>query len=166
MKKKSKFVEALTAVLHVGLGYLKAQLIFFGINFGVMTICFIIFGLPVPPLIALGISVMDILPIVGSGIVFLPWIIVCLIIGNTTLGIQLAVLYIGLIVLRQVLEPFILGKHIGVRPIITFAAGVLGLLIFGAPGLIVGPVIAAIFNAVYRVYTKNTAGMEEDIRKP
>lgn len=168
MNHRSKLLEALKAVLHVGLGYLKAQLIFFGINFLVMTVCFFIFDVPVPPLIALGICILDILPVVGSGIAFVPWLIVCFILGNTTLGIQLAVLYISLIVLRQVLEPIILGKNIGVRPIITFAASIVGLLVFGAAGLIVGPLIAAVLNAIYRVYTKNTAGSEEDIhiRRP
>lgn len=152
-----KLRESLAAVLNVGLGYLKAMLIFFGINFVVMTVCFYLFDVPLPPLIALGICILDILPLIGSGAVFIPWTVVCFIRGNTTLGIQLAALFIGLVVLRQLLEPFIVGKNIGVRPLVTFAASVLGLVLCGPVGLIVGPIIAAVLNAVYRVHAKNDA---------
>lgn len=157
MNNRFKLRESLAAVLNVGLGYLKAMLVFFGINFVIMAVCFFIFDVPVPPLIALGICLLDILPVIGSGIVFIPWTIICLIGGNTTLGIQLAMLFIGLIVLRQLLEPFIVGRNIGVRPLVTFLASILGLFIFGALGLVIGPVVAAVLNAVYRVHTRNDA---------
>lgn len=149
-----KLRESLSAVLNVGLGYLKAMLIFFCINFVVMTVCFFIFKLPVPPLIALGISILDILPVIGSGVVFVPWTIICFIAGNTTLGIQLACLFIGLMVLRQILEPFIVGRNIGVRPLVTFVASMLGLVLAGPVGMIVGPIVAAGLNAVYRVHAR------------
>lgn len=152
-----KLRESLAAIFNVGLGYLRAMAIFFGINFVVMTVCFFFFGVALPPLVALGICILDVLPIVGSGVVFIPWIIICVIAGNTTLAIQLGALFIGLIVLRQILEPFIVGKNIGVRPLVTFAASVLGMVVLGPVGLIVGPVVAAVLNAVYRVHTKADA---------
>ena len=157
MNGKIKWRESLAAILRVGIGYLRAMLIFFCINLVVMTICFFAFNVPLPPLVAFGISVLDILPVIGSGIVFVPWAVICWVTGNTVLGIQLALLYIGLVVLRQVLEPFVVGKHIGVRPLVTLVSSILGLFAFGAAGFIIGPVIAAVFNAVYRVHAKDEA---------
>ena len=165
MNGRFKLKESLAAILNVGLGYLKSMLIFFGINFVVMTVCFYIFGVAVPPLIALGICLLDILPVIGSGVVFVPWTIVCFIGGHTTLGIQLAVLYIGLIVVRQVLEPFIVWRNIGVRPLVTFVARILGLFVLGPIGVIVGPVIAAVLHAVYRVHMRVEEQPKRNIRE-
>ena len=60
--------------------------------------------------------------------------------------------YIAMVVLRMVLDPIITGKSVGLSPWITLLASVGGLILFGGAGMILGPVIAAVANVLYRVF--------------
>ena len=62
--------------------------------------------------------------------------------------------YIAMVVLRMILDPIITGKSIGVSPWITLLASVGGLVLFGGAGMILGPVIAAVANVIFRVFFK------------
>ena len=151
MDNENKFTRFLSEMLHIGVGFVKAQLIFFAINIVLISILLFIFDVKLAILIALGISLLDLLPIIGSGLVFLPWIIVSLILGNTTLALQLALLYIGLVILRQILEPIITGKQIGIRPLLALGAAILGVIVLGPLGIIIGPIIAAVVNVILKI---------------
>jgi sporulation integral membrane protein YtvI len=135
-------------------GYIKSQLILMIITFVVLSIGLIIIGMPWPIPIALVISILDIMPIVGSGIVMVPWSIINFIKGNADTGIQLAILYVILSISRQIIEPKIVGDQIGIRPLYTFAATILGSLVLGPIGVVVGPMIAVIISSIYRVKKK------------
>lgn len=150
-KKTSVLLQTIQAACAVLGGFLRAQLLMFLVNFVIITICLWIFGIPLPALIALGISLLDMLPVLGSGLAFVPWSAVCFFSGQSALGWKLAILYIALVVLRQILEPLITGKSIGLHPLISFAASIVGFFAFGAWGMIAGPLIAAILYSVYRL---------------
>ena len=165
-KQKHLFWESINTFFRVTGNYLKAQLIFFVINFTLFTIFLWIFGVPVPALIAFFIAVLDFLPVVGSGLVFVPWSAINFITGNATLGWQLALLYIGMVVLRLVLEPIIVGKKIGLHPLITFAVALGGMLLFGLPGLILGPIIAAALASIYRVRLRRAEQKKKEAEVP
>ena len=72
-----------------------------------------------PFLIALGIGFVDLLPILGSGTVMVPWGIVEIAIGNTVLGVSILCLLIFISLIRQLLEPKIVSNHLGVNPLYT-----------------------------------------------
>lgn len=131
-------------------GYLKAQLMLMGITFIILTTGLMILKVPYFILIAIAISIVDVLPILGSGVIIVPWSIISFILGNGYLGKGLAVIYIILIITRQILEPKIMGKEIGVRPLYTFLATILGSLILGPIGLILGPLIAVLVTSIIR----------------
>jgi predicted PurR-regulated permease PerM len=150
-QEENKFLRFLSEMLRVGVGFIKAQLIFFAINVVLISVFLMIFDVRFAVLIALGISLLDFLPVVGSGLAFLPWIIVCLIIGNNELALRLALLYIGLVVLRQILDPIITGKQIGIRPLLALAASILGVLLLGPVGIIVGPLVAAAVSVIWKL---------------
>ena len=135
-------------------GYFKSQLILMIITFITFSIGLSIIGASFPILIALGIAILDIIPVLGSGIVMIPWSIISFISGNTDKGIKLAILYVALTILRQIIEPKITGDQIGIKPLYTFAATVLGSLLFGPIGVIVGPIIAVLINSIYRAKKK------------
>lgn len=147
-EKQNGLLTFFDRLLRVGLGFLKAQLIFFVINLVLITLFLLLFGVQPAVLIAIGISLLDLLPVVGSGIVFLPWIIVNLILGEQGLALQLALLYIGLVILRQVLDPLITGKQVGLKPVVALLAAVAGVLVFGIAGAVIGPLIAAVVNII------------------
>lgn len=79
----------------------------------------------------------------------IPWSIVSFVSGNIDMGTKLVILYIALTILRQILEPKIMGAQIGVRPLYTLVATVLGSLLLGPVGVIAGPIIAVIINSIY-----------------
>lgn len=152
---KGRVVTALKELGGAALGFGKAQLILFGVNFVVITIGMIVTGLGWwSPLIALGISLLDLVPVIGSGIVFVPWAIIALIAKNPHMAICVGATYIAMVVLRMILDPIITGKSIGLSPWITLLASVGGLILLGAVGMILGPVIAAIANVIFRVFFK------------
>ncbi len=131
-------------------GYLKSQLILMGITFLILSVGLTIIGVKNVILISIGIAIVDVLPVLGSGIIIVPWSIISFILENSYLGKGLAIIYIILIITRQVLEPKIMGKEIGVRPLYTFLATILGSVILGPVGLIVGPLIAVVITSIIK----------------
>ena len=153
--KGARLLAALKELGHTALGFGKAQLILFGVNFVVITIGMIVAGLGWwSPLVAVGISLLDLLPVIGSGIVFVPWAIIALIAKNPHMAIVVGATYITMVVLRMILDPIITGKSVGLSPWITLLASVGGLILFGGAGMILGPVIAAVANVLFRVFFK------------
>ena len=98
--------------------------------------------------IAILIALFDILPVVGSGIVLLPWAIFTLFAGNLPTGIGLLVLYIVVIVVRQIMEPKIVGDRVGLHPLVTLLSMVLGTYLFGGIGLLGLPITVALLHAL------------------
>ncbi len=154
-KTQNKFISALKALGSTALGFGKAQVILFGVNFLVITIGMLVVGLGWwSPLIAVGVSLLDLLPVIGSGVVFVPWAIIALIAKNTHMAVAVGATYIAMVVLRMILDPIITGKSVGLPPLITLLASVGGLILFGGAGMILGPVIAAVANVLFRVFFK------------
>lgn len=153
--KDTRALAALKALGHTALGFGKAQLILFGVNFVVITIGMIVAGLGWwSPLIAVAVSLLDLLPVIGSGIVFVPWTIIALIAKNPHMAIAVGATYIAMVVLRMILDPIITGKSVGLSPWITLLASAGGLILFGGAGMILGPIIAAVANVLFRVFFK------------
>ncbi len=153
--KGTRALAALKELGHTALGFGKAQLILFGVNFAVITIGMIVAGLGWwSPLIAVAVSLLDLLPVIGSGIVFVPWAIIALIAKNPHMAIAVGATYIAMVVLRMILDPIITGKSVGLSPWITLLASAGGLILFGGAGMILGPIIAAVANVLFRVFFK------------
>lgn len=90
-------------------------------------------------IIAIAIAVFDILPVAGSGGVLIPWALISFVTGNTSQGIGLLVIYVVISVIRQYIEPKIVGESLGVNPLITLAGLYFGLKLFGFLGMFVVP---------------------------
>ncbi len=96
------------------------------------------YALPIAAIIA----VLDILPVIGTGGIVIPWAIVELVLQNYYLGIGLFILYFVVVVVRNIIEPRIVGRQIGLHPIITITAMYAGLKLFSVAGLLMGPLLA------------------------
>ncbi|MEA4869782.1 MAG: AI-2E family transporter [Christensenella sp.] len=165
--RREQIAATLKELGAAALGFGKAQAILFGVNFIVVTVGMIIVGLGWwSPLIAVGVSLLDLLPVIGSGIVFVPWAIIALIAKNPHMAIAVGATYIAMVVLRMVLDPIITGKSVGLSPWITLFASVGGLLLFGGAGMILGPVIAAVANVIFRVFFKKKASVRQASAAP
>lgn len=97
-------------------------------------------------LTALLISVFDILPIVGTGTVLIPWAIIRLLLGDYVTGIVLVVIYVLITVVRNIIEPKIVGDQVGLHPVVTLMAMVTGTSLFGVVGLFGFPVTLALLK--------------------
>lgn len=133
-------------------GWLKAQFIILCCMFLVMFIGFTILNVHYALLIALGIAVMDALPILGSGLVMIPWIGYQLFFGSLPMGIGLALIYLLLIFTRQSIEPRVVGGQFGLPPLWTMCAMYAGFRLFGFIGLFLGPLTLLLMYNVAKMY--------------
>ncbi|SFH75786.1 AI-2E family transporter [Pisciglobus halotolerans] len=106
---------------------------------------------------ALGIAIIDIIPVLGSGIIMLPWALVYLLMGQTSLAWQLGLLYIVLVIVRQIADPLITGREIGVRPIYTLLSTIICIVLFGPIGAVLGAIIAVIIKAIFDIKKQYTS---------
>lgn len=154
VKKIGKHVRELIEALG---SFLKAQVILILISFVEVLVglyLFRFFGLNVeyPFLMALLIGFVDALPILGSGTVMLPWALITAINGDLTLAIAITVLWIIISIVRQLLEPKIVSRKIGIHPIFTLIAMYTGLKLIGIIGLIIGPIVLIIFKNIFGTF--------------
>lgn len=107
---------------------------------------FTILKIPMAPLLALLVAIVDILPVLGTGTVLIPWGLVLLILGNTFLGVGILILYLVITVVRQTLEPKIIGSQVGLHPIVTLLCIYAGAQLIGVVGIFAFPVIATVIK--------------------
>lgn len=100
-------------------------------------------------IIAFVTCIVDIIPVLGTGTVLLPWAAYSFITGNVGLGIGLIVLYAVITVLRQVIEPKLVANQVGLPAIVTIAAMFIGARVFGAFGIILLPLTVVILKLMY-----------------
>jgi len=125
---------------------LRAYGILFLITFATVTVAFFCLKIDYPLWWALLTAGLDALPAIGIGIVLIPWGIGLLLTKRTLQGILMLLLYLGITLLRQALEPRILGKELGVPPLVSLASLYLGFKLFGGWGLLFSPVLAVLIT--------------------
>ncbi|MBT2643937.1 sporulation integral membrane protein YtvI [Bacillus sp. ISL-41] len=131
-------------------GFVRAQATLVSITTVIILIGLLILRIDYAITIALVTGIVDIIPYLGTGAVFVPWIIYEAIAGEMSTAIGLGILYVVVLVQRQIMEPKILSSSIGLDPLATLIALFVGFKTIGFLGLIVGPVILVIFNTLQR----------------
>jgi len=124
--------------------FIKAYALIISITFFELSIGFWILKVPNSFLFGSLVAVIDVLPILGTGAVLLPWSMIAFIVGNTKLGVGMLLLYIIVTVVRQTIEPKIVGQQIGLHPILTLILMYVGAQLMGVLGLLLLPIIATI----------------------
>ena len=89
--------------------------------------------------IAILIAIFDILPALGTGGVVIPWVIITLVRGDFLLAGKLFILYVFITVVRNIIEPKIVGQSIGVHPVVMLMSIFLGGVVLGPLGIIILP---------------------------
>ncbi|NLG88591.1 MAG: sporulation integral membrane protein YtvI [Clostridiaceae bacterium] len=140
--------EVLNKLFSALFGWLRAQLILMTVTFTELTVAFLIMRIENALLLALLIAVIDALPVFGVGTVLIPWGIIEIFAGNYQRGFSLLLIYIIVLVVRQLIEPKIVGEQIGIHPLLTLFAMYTGLQLMGVIGMIVGPVLMVITKSV------------------
>ena len=148
--KRSLLIEAqlfLVSTLHK---YAKSYLMIMSITFVELTIGFSILGIESAIVVAFLISIFDILPIAGTGGVMIPWMVFTFLEGNSSLGFGLLIIYLVVTVIRNIIEPKIIGDQVGLHPLLTLFAMYIGVQLFGVAGLFGFPITLAILNGLHR----------------
>ena len=122
------------------LGYFKAILILMGFTFIEMSVGLFILNVNYAFIMALIVGLAEAIPIMGTGVVMIPWILWQVFTGNMTLAFGLAILYVLGILIRQIMEPKIVGSQIGLHPLVTLLSMYVGLKFFGVLGMFIGPI--------------------------
>jgi sporulation integral membrane protein YtvI len=144
-KKAVSFLQSLKMKGQKSLGvFVRSYILVFLLTCTELSLGFAVLQLPYPVLLGVLIAVVDILPVLGTGLVLLPWALICIIIGNYFLGVGLLVLYIAITVIRNIVEPKLVGNQIGLHPLATLISMFVGLQLFGLLGLFLFPVTLSI----------------------
>lgn len=133
------------------IGFMRAQFTLISITTLIVLIGLVILNIEYAMTIALLIGIVDLLPYLGTGLVFVPWIIYLTFSGNIPLAIGISILYIIVLLQRQFMEPKILSTNIGVDPFLTLVALFVGFKLIGFLGLIAGPVVLVIIKSLHTV---------------
>ena len=143
---KTVFIDLKKALF----GFITAQFTLISITTITILIGLLILKVDYAITIALVTGLVDIIPYLGTGAVFVPWIIFEAFAGEMKLAIGLGVLYLVVLVQRQLMEPKILSSNIGIDPLATLISLFIGYKLIGFIGLILGPVVLVIINTLHR----------------
>ena len=145
--KVSKFIKEIKDYLFGTVFVcIKSYLIIMTITFVELSIGLTIIGIDNSIIIALLISIFDILPVLGTGGIMIPWSIISFIMGDIRLGILLALVYIIVTVIRNIIEPKIVGKQLGLHPLVTLVSMFIGVNIAGIVGLFGFPILLSLLT--------------------
>ena len=100
-------------------------------------------------LLAFLTAVLDILPVLGVGTVLIPFALFSFVTGNVFQGVGLLILYGLITVIRQIAEPHLVGKSLGLHPILMLVSFYAGWKLFGVAGVFLGPALALLIKAFF-----------------
>ena len=143
--------------------YIRSYTLLFFMTYVELSIGFQILGIPYAPIIGLMVAVFDILPVLGTGGILLPWTVVLLVMKNIPMGIGMFVLYLIITVIRNTMEPKLVGKQIGLHPLATMISLYVGLKVIGFWGMLIFPTSLAVLSSMKKEIGE--AGKIEEVCK-
>ncbi|MBS3976518.1 MAG: sporulation integral membrane protein YtvI [Syntrophomonadaceae bacterium] len=132
------------------IGFLRAQSILMFITIIQSIIGFYFLDVEYAFTLAVIVGIVDLLPVVGPGLVFLPWAMWLFLTGNMKLGFGLLILWLFVVVVRQILEPKLVGDSVGLHPLEALIAMFVGLKVFGIAGVLYGPILLVVLKATWQ----------------
>ena len=145
--------------MRAGAKYVRSYFLLFLMTFAIVIVGFMLLRVPYAMIFALAVSFFDLLPVIGVGTFLIPYIIFELVRGNTYLAVGLLILYAVQTVIRQFAEPKILGKNLGVHPLLTLVILYVGYALFGFVGLLLVPLFTVIAEILFA--EKNSSDVVE-----
>ncbi|WP_233414398.1 sporulation integral membrane protein YtvI [Thermaerobacillus caldiproteolyticus] len=139
-----------TQLSKAGIGFIKAQFLLSVITFLLALGGLLLLKVDYAVILSLLIVIVDILPILGTGSVLVPWGIISIANGNETLGIGLIILFVVITVIRRIIEPKIFSSNLGITPLAALVSVYLGFQLLGFIGLFLGPALVIIMEAMIK----------------
>lgn len=138
-KKQQLMIKIKSILIENVLKMLGGYILILFITFLELFFGFLILRVPYAGIVALIIAVFDILPVVGTGTILIPWFFIDLALGKTGEAIGLLILFVVITIVRNILEPKIIGERIGLFPLVTLISMYVGLRLFGIYGMLLLP---------------------------
>lgn len=152
--QENKFYKQVGQVMkklsNAGIGYLRAQAVIAFVVAGISIVGLLLIKNEFAFLLGMGIGVFDAFPILGSGLIFIPWSIVMIVQGKAYEAAILFTTYLVCQIIRQVLEPKLIGDRIGINSIYTLMSVYIGICLFSFAGFILGPVALIIITTIVK----------------
>lgn len=149
---RMEFALLTDRLINTGAAYCKTQLTIMAITTALCIVGMMLIKNPYYILAGVGIGLLDALPIFGTGTILLPWALICATQGKWTQAAVLAGLYAVCSIIREMLEPRLMGSRVGISAWETLIAMYVGLQLFGVLGFILGPIGLLIIEDIVQAY--------------
>lgn len=143
-------------------GYIRVQLLFALLTCLISWVFFQTVGFRYAFVIGFTAALLELIPQFGCGVLYIPWSLICFLVGQTRNGWLVLGLYLGYSLLRRVTEPALLGTNLGVSPLASLVGMFVGMRVGGIFGLILGPIVMVVL--VSAVHSHLFDGVITDIK--
>ena len=161
-RSRAVFLQVKEYVIGTLLVCVRSYIMIMSITFVELSIGLTIIGLKHAVMIALIISVFDILPVLGTGGTMIPWTVIAALSGRYTLGMKLIIIYLVITVIRNIIEPKIVGGQLGLHPVVTLASMFVGVQLLGIVGLFGFPICLSLLRYLNQ---NGTIKLFKDVKK-
>lgn len=143
---KNIFLEIKEYIVGTLLVCIGSYLLIMSITFVELSIALSFIGMNHAIIIAACVAVFDILPVLGTGGIMIPWSLIMVVYGNYPLALELFLIYLGITVVRNIIEPKIIGGQLGLHPVVTLVSMFVGVDFFGPIGLFGFPILLSLLR--------------------
>lgn len=126
---------------------IRAKIIATALSFFVLLVGFFLLDVEYWIPIAIGIAIVDLLPFVGGAIILIPWACIAILQSKPQMAIGLIIIFIITFLIHQIVEPLIIGKEVGIKPLYSFGVMVGSMILFGPWGALVGSLLTVLLSA-------------------
>lgn len=155
------FMEVVGKIVRTAGMFLKAQLILILITTVICVVGFYCIGITSPILLGVLTGVLDALPFLGTGIILIPAAILFFLEGEIVKGVICLLIYVICVAVRELLEPRLMGKELGIFPVILLVSIFAGVKLFGVAGIIKGPLAIVLYRNIWIMLHKPTSKKSE-----
>lgn len=141
---KKLFLEIKEYVVGTLLVCIGSYALIMSTTFVELSVAFTLIGMNHAIIVAACIAVFDILPVLGTGGIMIPWAVFMLVYGNYPLALELFLIYVIITVIRNIIEPKIIGGQLGLHPVVTLICMFVGVEFFGVIGLFGLPILLSL----------------------
>lgn len=145
---REKYLPALHRIRGALGSWLKAQLKLMTVTYGIVTCGLLLTGISYGPVWALLVAAVDAVPVLGTGTVLIPWAVVSVLQNQPLRAVGLTCTYLAAFLTRTVLEPRLVGRHLGLDPLVTLVFFYAGYKFWGVLGMLMAPLLATALKSL------------------
>ena len=159
------FCKTLTKSKETLKAYFKAQVLIMLLDGLICASAFCIIKQPYWIVLGILVAVVDALPVLGAGLILIPYVLYLLVMKHFGMAFVVFLAYLGCLVIRQTIEPRMVGNRIGMKPLYTLISMYAGFQLFGVIGFLLGPVGILLGKEIYNFVKDKKLTKPTDNRK-